>query len=137
MSIDITVALIGLLGAFCGMLISIFVVRYMLKISARHKFAAAFTDELAVLKSGIVGDECATLQMFEASFEKHNRAYVERWSVLGKCQKRRLEKKWNKFCHGDRDLNPDDRFTYLASNAYEEKESIKTAIKNIESLIST
>ena len=138
MKIEITVALVGLLGAFCGMLISVYVVRYMLTTTAKHRFAAAFTDELTILKSGKkVVNDCATMQLLEGSFSKHSKAYIELWSVLDCFGKWRIEKKWDTYKYGKGNNRNNERFLYLVPvKGKDEATVIKIASKHIESLIS-
>jgi hypothetical protein len=139
MPTQITPALIALFGAFCGMLISIFIARYTLTTAARYRFAASFTDELAILKLGEpFGEGNPTQRLLEEAFPKHNRAYVELCSVLDRFSRWRVEKRWQKYQYGDRPPDPDDRFTYLAcsENEKEQKDVMRLAVRHIVSLIS-
>lgn len=137
MGIEIVAPLTALFGAFCGMLITIHVTRYTHTIGARHKFATAFADELAVLKSGKTGNDCSTMFMIRDSSDKHTRAYVEYWSVLNRFDKWRIEKKWNIYQYGKGQNWNKERFIYLVPvKGKTEADLIEIVTQHIESLVS-
>jgi len=137
METSITAAFMALIGVACGMLITIHVARYTHIVAAKHRFSAAFTDELTILKSGKIGDELDTNFLLDNAFAKHTNAYIEFWSILGCIGKWWIEKKWDIYQYGKCKQNPHVRFVYLIPyNGKNEPDMMKLAVKHIESLIS-
>lgn len=126
-----------MLGVLLGAFLSWIQARYALHEQARLKFRAAFLPELTALLSDEPNpDECATLQLLEASHPRHHAAYVELWASSSAWRRRRLDKRWQRYRHGDRPPELDEPFTYLASSVHEEPAMRQLAVRNIHYLIS-
>lgn len=103
------------------------------------RLAAAFSEELARLKTSTEGDKAFAFELLRASYRKHLIAYIELKAILNLRDQIILENMWKTYTQEDSRMECSEkeiyRFSYLLQEGQSACDMRNLAIKHIEALI--
>ena len=134
------IAVIGTLaGAWWGGVISSKAADRVMTRQAYARLAAAFAEELVLLKTTTDAEIGYSFKLLQSSYRKHLVVYIELRASLCGDERSSIEEKWNLYTQEAQNLCPSERekyrFSYLLKEGVSEEERQLLASKHIETLI--